>query len=274
MKLYVITIITSLSMSLATSQVRLKTFSLEKDLLLAQFDCKTDVDDVHTVAAFASLISKTEYAGLKYHTVTGTYGKQEGLYVPANPLFQLAFGNNWTDAHTNKEYAIKQITRQVLVTLKEGGDLWIAEAGQSDFSAQVIESLMIENPEIAYSERIHIVQHSDWNEKETTPKYLEYVKTHTDYHKIPDGNVVGNGSPGFQSAENRIWNKKLTDSKSIEIWKLALSIANKYNGREGRYNNEVIAAGGIDFSDLSEMCWILGIQDLKDVEAFFNFLEE
>jgi len=26
----------------------------------------------------------------------------------------------------------------------------------------------------------------------------------------------------------------------------------------------------LDFSDLSEVCWILGLQDIKDTEHFFN----
>lgn len=274
MKSYILIIITNLSISLAICQVQPKPFSISKDLLLVQFDCKTDVDDLHTVAAFASLVSKTEYAMLNYHAVTGTYGKQEGLYVPANNLFQLAFGNNWTDAHTDREYAIEQVKQRALAALKKGGDLWIAEAGQSDFSAQVIESLMIENPEIKSSKRIHVVQHSDWNEKETTPKYLDYVKINADYHKIPDGNVVGNGTPGFQSTEFTILNEKLSDSKLIDIWQLATTLSNKYNGKEGRYTNEMIAAGGVDFSDLVEVCWILGINDFKESRDFFHYISD
>ena len=34
--------------------------------------------------------------------------------------------------------------------------------------------------------------------------------------------------------------------------------------------NEAISAGGLDFSDHSEVCWILGLQDIKDTEEFFN----
>ena len=51
---------------------------------------------------------------------------------------------------------------------------------------------------------------------------------------------------------------------------LAIEISNKYNGTDGRYNNQAIAQGGMDFSDLSEVCWILGINDIKDTEHFFN----
>ena len=54
-----------------------------------------------------------------------------------------------------------------------------------------------------------------------------------------------------------------------EIWTLARETANSFNGREGRYHNEAIAAGGMDFSDVSETCWIMGCGDLRDAEAFF-----
>ena len=120
------------------------------------------------------------------------------------------------------------------------------------------------------SQRIHLVQHSDWNEEVTSPAYLDFVKTNIDYQKIPDGNVVGNGSPGFRSPEYTQWKDKMTNTKLIETWQLAIDLSNKYNGKEGRYLNEAISAGGLDFSDLSEVCWILGLQDIKNTEHFFN----
>ena len=115
-----------------------------------------------------------------------------------------------------------------------------------------------------------MVQHSDWNEEVTSPESLKFVMKNADYQKIPDGNAVGNGTPGFRSPEYTFWKDQITNPKLIEIWQLALDLSNKYNGKEGRYNNEAIMAGGLDFSDLSEVCWILGIQDIKDTEQFFN----
>lgn len=245
-------------------------FDIEKDLLLVQFDCKTDVDDLHTVAAFSTLLSGSGFSKLKYHAVAGTYGIQEGLYVPPNDLFQLAFENNWTDAHENFEEAIKKVTVILKTTLSNQGDVWIAEAGQSDFTAGLIKAIQSDLPEIDVSQRIHVVQHSDWNEESTAPKNLQFVKEYADYHKIPDGNAVGNGTPGFRSETYTDWKNKLSNPKMIAIWQLAINIANKYNGEEGRYNNEAVTAGGLDFSDLSEVCWILGLADIEDVNQFFN----
>lgn len=245
-------------------------FNFEKDLLLAQFDCKTDVDDLHTVAAFATLLTNSSFSKVNYHAVAGTYGIQEGLYVPPNNLFELAFGENWTDAHENIHPAVERVKTILKSTFDKQGDIWIAEAGQSDFTAELIKAIHTDFPEIITSERIHVVQHSNWNEESTSPESLEFVKKHSDYIKIPDGNVVGNGSPGFRDAEYTNWNKNMTNPKVIEIWELAIEISNTYNGKEGRYNNQAILSGGLDFSDLSEVCWILNIQNIKDAAEFFE----
>lgn len=245
-------------------------FNVEKDLLLAQFDCKTDVDDLHSVAAFVTLMSDHAFSKINYHAVAGTYGIQEGLYVPPNDLFQLAFGDNWTDAHQNVQGAVEKVKVIVKATLAKKGDIWIAEAGQSDFTANLIKAIQSELPDITISQRFHVVQHSDWNEQVTSPESLQFVKENADYHKIPDGNVVGNGTPGFRTPGYNQWKDKIKDPKLAGIWQLAIDLSNTYNGKDGRYNNEAVAAGGVDFSDISEVCWILGLQDIKDTEQFFN----
>ncbi|WP_297093664.1 hypothetical protein [uncultured Draconibacterium sp.] len=247
-----------------------KRFNIEKDLLVMQFDCKTDVDDIHSAAAFKTLLSSPEFSAINYFAVAGTYGIQEGLYVPPNKLFQQAFEDNWTDADANKTKAVERMKNVVLECLQKGGNVWIAEAGQSDFSSEFIKAIQMSTPEINTAERIHIVQHSDWNEEVTSASSLAFVKANSNYHKIPDGNVEGNGTPGFRTPGYNDWKTKVKDTELLSLWKLAVEIGLKYNGKDGRYNNEAVASGGLDFSDLSEVCWILGLQDMKDTEEFFN----
>ncbi|MFO7369090.1 MAG: hypothetical protein R6X09_02340 [Bacteroidales bacterium] len=249
-------------------------FNKEKDLLLVQFDCKTDVDDIHTMASLATLMADSGFSNIEFHVVTGTYGTQEGLYVPPNDLLKLAFKDNWTDAHENFNQAVQKVKSLVIKTLTSQGDVWIADAGQSDFSAELIKAVQATHPEIDVLKRIHVVQHSNWNEEVTSPDRLQYVKDHADYQKIPDGNVVGNGTPGFRSPDYTRWKDRITDPGLTEIWQLAIDIANKYNGKEGRYLNEAISAGGLDFSDLSEVCWILGLSDIRDTEHFFELFSK
>ncbi len=245
-------------------------FNIEKDLFLAQFDCKTDVDDIYSIAGAATMLADPRLANVKYHAVAGAYGTQEGLYVPPNDLFKIAFDTNWSDAHTNFKQALSEVTTLVTNTLKDSGNIWIAEAGQSDFSASLIKNIKKTLPSISTKSRIHIVQHSDWNENNTAAGDLAYVKENTNYIKIPDGNVVGNGSPGFKTEEKVNWKNYITNSKLINVWEKAIEIANKYNGKDGRYKNQAIAKGGMDFSDVSETCWIFGFNHLENAEQFFK----
>ena len=244
-------------------------FDMEKDLVLVQYDFRTDVDDLHTVAGFATILAHPEYANLNYFAVAGTYGIQEGLYVPPNELMQLAFKNKWADAHGDLINAIDKVVEKVEKSLENGGAIWVAEAGQSDFTAQWLNKLMERNPNINSEEKIHVVQHSDWNESVTRSDYLEDVKNHTNYHKIPDGNQVGNGTPGFRSERPVNWRSQVEDNELISIWETAIRIGTTYNGKDKRYLNEAIANGGLDFSDLSEVCYILNRSNITDADAFF-----
>lgn len=245
--------------------------NVDKDLLLVQYDCKTDVDDLHSVAAFRSIINNPDYSGISYHAVAGTYGIQEGLYVPPNELFEQAFGNKWSDAHSDFEGAVQKVVELAATTLKKGGNVWIAEAGQSDFTAAVVKAIQNQMPGLETTEHIHVVQHSDWNENVTTPELLAFVRNNTSYHKIPDGNAVGNGTPGFRSPKVEGWKSHIRDPELVNIWHTAIKLGIQYNGKEGRYNNEAVAAGGLDFSDTAEVCWMLGLEEIRDAEAFFTF---
>lgn len=246
-------------------------FDIPNDLLLLLCDFKTDVDDLQTSAAFATLLHDSQFSKINYHVVAGTYGVQKGPYVPPNLLLQRAFGDKWTDAHKNLESAVQKVKNIVKKTLANQGDIWISEAGQSDFTAKLVKAIQTDLPNISTSQRIHVVQHADWNEKVTSPESLEFVKKNTDYHKIPDGNTVGNGTPGFRNPESTHWKSVVSNPTLTDLWQLAIDISNKYNGKEGRYHNEAISAGGLDFSDLAAVCWILGLHnDIKDTKDFFN----
>ncbi len=254
----------------STSSTSEPKFNLKKDLLLAHYDFKTDVDDLHSVAALSTLLSTPKYSKINYHAVAGTYGIQEGLYVPPNDLMRLSFEDNWTDAHEDFDSATNKVKNMIISYLKNQGQIWIAEGGQSDFTAAVIKAVLLDVPEINTSNAIHVIQHSDWNEKQTLPKNLQFVKQNADYIKIPDGNSVGNGTPGFNSPSSSRWKEEDLDSKLTQIWQLAVNKGHKYNGIDGRYLNKTISVGGIDFSDFSEICWIIERQYIMDTEHFFD----
>lgn len=245
-------------------------FDRDKDLYLAHFDVKTDVDDVHSVAGVATMLADPRFSKIRYHAVAGTYGIQEGLYVPAEGVFDLAFGEHWSDAHGDFDKALDEVRRLSIETLNDGGSIWIADGGQSDFSAALIRSIKELIPESSVKDRVHVVQHADWNEEVTTAEDLAFVKESASYQKIASGNAPGNGSPGFRSETAVNWQEYVSDARLTEIWTAAIEIANKYNGADGRYLNEAILAGGLDFSDVVETTWIFGFGDLVDANDFFE----
>jgi len=245
-------------------------FNIDRDLYLAHFDLKTDVDDAHSVAAVATMLAGPRFEGINYHAVAGAYGIQGGEYVPANDLFEMAFGSDWSDAHSNFNNALDEVSALAAPVVQNGGKIWIADGGQSDFSAALVREIQNQLPDTDLKESVHIVQHADWNEEVTNPADLAFVKDAASYHRIPDGNTTGNGTPGFRTDENIDWRKSITDQHLMEIWEKAINIANRYNGAEGRYLNESIQKGGLDFSDTSETTWIFGFNDLIDANDFFK----
>jgi len=265
-------LILSLVFSCSTvNKEKVAAFNLEKDLLLAHYDCKTDVDDIHSMAAFRSLLTLPSLKGLNFHVVTGAYGVQEGLYVPPESLLEKAF-ERWSDAHTDFDKALQETYSKAMLTLENKGRIWIAEAGQSDFSAALIELIRTRHPEIDTKSSVHLVQHSNWNEEVTSEKARNFVHQHATYHKIPDGNALDNGSPGFRSDEKIALNLYLNE-ELLNIWDEAINLGYQYNGVDGRYYNESIAKGGLDFSDTSEICYILNLDEIEDSISFFEMIK-
>ena len=106
--------------------------------------------------------------------------------------------------------------------------------------------------------------------RSTTPEDLAFVKNVASYHRIPAGNMAGNGTPDFRKDDVIDWRKHITDAHLTAIWEKAITIANSYNGADGRYLNKSIRKGGLDFSDVVETAWIFGFDDLEDANDFFQ----
>nr|GGH99713.1 hypothetical protein GCM10011355_26320 [Aquisalinus luteolus] len=242
-------------------------FDSGADLFIAQFDARPDVDDLHAIAAVATVLADDAFACVDHLAVAGAYGRQGGLYIPAPELFDLAFGDHWIEAHDRHQDAAAELAALIVDRLQAGGDIWIAEAGQSDLTAATIRAAREIAPELDFAARVHLVQHSSWNESQTDVDALGYVREHTDYIRIPDGNAGGNGSPGFRTEGGALWPMMLADEDVGAIWAEAKRLADANNEKAG-YDNPAIGAGGFDFSDVSETAYIFGFEDMADVEAF------
>lgn len=264
-------------------------FDIPKDIFCPHFDTKPDLDDVHAQAAVGSMMAHPNLAGVDVFAVAGAYGEQDGEFVESFRVMELAFPGNWTSttgAGYSWESAVEQSAQRMGAAIKRGGDIWIAEAGQSDFSFDAIQLVLAKLPDTD-PKRFHIVQHSQWNENASNDQKVAWLKANIDYIRIEDGNFSnatpdfktfpdwdtskGNDPNGQLAGVEQLWTR-LTDNPSLGLlWTEAKRVADAHNPIAA-YNNTAIQAGGFDFSDASEACHIFGMGKplINDHVDFFN----
>lgn len=245
-------------------------FDPSKDLFAPQFDLNADVDDMHSVAAVGSLLRLPEMACVRVSAVSGAYGRQTPKgFIQADQVFDAAFGADWLDGHGARQQAVETQAKRFLETLRAGGHVWVADGGQSDLTADAVRLVQSLDPALPLKTHIHVIQHSNWNEKVVTQNKLDYLKATVDYRRIPDGNSGGNGSPGYASKDGSWWPAVLADPVVGPIWQTAKQRADEANP-VSPYNNPFIEAGGFDFSDTVETAFIFGFEDLGTIDRFFE----
>lgn len=248
-------------------------FDPSSDVFVAHFDSKPDVDDLHTIAAVGSLLKQDAFACVDAVAVAGAYGTQGGDYIHSPKLFELAFGEKWLDGHNNRSATVAAQAELYTDTLSNGGAVWIMIAGQADIAADALALANEQSPNLPFKSRLHLVQHSDWNEQVTTPEKLAFVREVADYQKIADGNARGNGTPGYTSDSAELWPRVLSDPTIGPVWNQAKQLADERNPGSA-YVNPSVASGGFDFSDTSEMSHIFGLKVLDNVRLFFDYVLE
>lgn len=261
-------------------------FSPHKDLLVAQFDSKPDADDIHAIAALGSMLTHADMDKVNYIGVSGAVGIQKGKYIDAPNLFTLAFGRenlHWTNAHKNWQRSVNMIRDRARAVILQGGNVWVQEAGQSDFTRDWVKALIASGlHDSLIKNNVIVVQHSAWNEKNTSVEALDYVKQKTRYQAINDGNEAmkefnrkgrrGALTPSYVSADQK-WLETATSAKNTKtavrnIWLEAQRIVEQ-SGFNAKYS--VIPQGGVDFSDAVENWWIFDIgHRAPSVHAFWK----
>ncbi len=246
-------------------------FDEETDLLLANFDLLPDHDDVMAAAGLACILKHPDQSGVSYHVVAGAYGKQGelerfiGAAVP--DFYSLMFGEegvDWSNAHEDWNAAVTLVSSKVRSTFLRGGKLFVQEAGQSDFTHDVLKVVVIGGiPIESLKDRVVVVQHSNWNQKMTTDAKLDWIKRNTDYRKIDDGNYGGNGTPGYHSHNARWMDEALSEDNpnqfARKVWKEARRVIETHGWEKDRWNNDCIRFGGVDYSDCVENWWIFNL---------------
>lgn len=245
-------------------------FDRGEDILLCNFDSKPDEDDLHAVAGLATMLRDTRISGIDYHCTAGAYGTQGGTFLDEPKLFDLAFGSTgWASAHADRTRAVNIAADKAVAALDRGGDVWVTEAGQSDVTARIVKRIKSLRGNVNTRDRVHVVQHSDWNEDKTTNADLSYVRGNTQYNKIGDGNSANNGTPQLKTGSGQYWARATGDAAVGAIWAEADAAADR--GMRVDWNNESIKGGGMDFSDTVEVMYVFGFEKRGgNVAGFFD----
>ncbi len=236
-------------------------FSPESDLISLHYDHAPDKDDGQSAAADRTIL-ETLYSKdwIREHVVavSGAYGKNASEFnTKSDDVMDAAWNElgGWLAAHTDKEKVIRELTERWVQILKAGGDVWVKEGGQSDITAAVVERIKKQLPELDTNSGIHVVQHSDWNEDQTTDAALAYTRKHTDYIRIRDANNYLNIKGG-----NREFEKAARAHPRFgQVWQAAFTY---YNPRQR-----------LDFSDTGELMHILGLGEMGIDDFRKRFLD-
>ncbi len=231
-------------------QAGTRAFEPVRDLISLHYDHAPDKDDGQSAAADRTILQAI-YAPewIKAHVVavSGAYGRNAAKFNADSDRVMDAVWSDcggWLAAHANRERAIAEATRRWIAALKAGGDVWVKEGGQSDFTADVVRAIRGRWPELDTTSRIHVVQHSQWNEDQTTEAALTYTRKNTHYVRIRDANTylnVKGGDAAFVAAA-------LQHPAFASFWKAAFAY---YPPRER-----------LDFSDTGELMHILGLGEM------------
>lgn len=234
------------ALSSATEEV----FDPFKDMISLHYDHAPDRDDGQSAAADRTILG-TMFPPhwIRGHVVavSGAYGKNKKSFRKDSDLVMKATWDapgGWIAADDDWEAATAEIVKRWSQTLDAGGDVWIKEGGQSDISADAVRAIKKAKPGINTRQRIHLVQHSNWNENKTTDEDLAYVKKETNYIRIKDANRYLNRKGGDKAFQKMA----LAHPVSGQAWKAAFN----YYNPEHR----------LDFSDSGELMRILKLGEI------------
>jgi len=268
-------------------------FDKTKDLFLAQFDSKPDPDDIHAIAALGSMLAHPDLHNVDYYAVQGSVGKQNGKFIPAPGLMNLAFGQQnvrWTQAGVgqnntsvgtaNWNSSVDRVRNKAKTALDRGGKIYVMDAGNENFTHDWVQELVAQTSYTTNDtkSRVIVVQHSNWNEEQTTTAgVLNWVRNNTDYRRIEDGNG-SNSTPDYTENASTWVNQaeasNNANSHARALWLEAESAITAVLPRTP--TNQIptyssIRNRGVDYSDVSEAWYIFNIASKANVTNTAGF---
>ena len=235
------------------------------DLLVLHYDNCPDRDDGHAMPAGKYVVESLGIS--RVLVVNGTCGNSiRNRFNPASiSVVRASWGSVWLDAHNQRASAVATSADRWAAELANGHDVWVAEGGQSDFSADVVRSIDSRYPGLNLK-RINIIQHSAgstaYNEMFTDSANLAFLKNLTSYQPIGNGNVGGNGTADL-NMQSAYFVQMARGSRFSAEWNAGFT----YLPPDCAVRTELCK---LDFSDAVEVLYIVGDQRTGTVNDFAN----
>lgn len=235
------------------------------DLLVLHYDNCPDPDDAHAIASAKAMV---EYYGINNVMVAnGTCGAsiRDRFNPKSFTVIEAAWGKDYIDAYNPYSRSVRESAARWATTLVNGDEVWVAEAGQSDFTADIVRTIESQYPDAAL-EKIHIVQHSTgpmgFNERYTKASNLRYLKETTHYVSLADGNHADNGSADLNT-QSSYFVKIARSSRFSTEWNAAFDFLPPDCARR-------TPTCKLDFSDTVELLYIVDDNTTLTVSDFAN----
>ena len=280
------------------------------DVLALHYDCSPDPDDLLSCPADRALLeSRFGRAWVASHVlaVIGTYGGGNGRVSwfkegPCERVAQAVWGEvggylraglplagvggaksaELRGLHTE---AVAHAARRWRHALEGGGQVYVKEGGQSDFTAAVVR--VLEAWRAGSGRCVHIVQHAGWNEDQNSAGVTAYLQANADYlgpitrgsGPITDGNLY---MAAVRGAYNSAFVRAALGSWMGCAWSVAFHEFQScpfacygHCWREGAPMHEPgrNVSECLDFSDTHELAFILGVAPTTIAQFTAAYLE-
>ncbi len=223
------------------------------DLLVLHYDNAPDPDDGHALVAGRVL---RDYYGLNsVLAVNGTHGYQlrNAFNTNSESLFAAAWPSG-LNAFRDRDGSIATSAALWSETISQGYQVFVAEGGPSDFTADVLRAM----PSSQRSS-VTVVQHSmGFNQDNTSRENLQFVIDQANYFLIDNGNLSNNATADLHQPSQLFIDLALS-SQWGDLWQAAFDYLDPVNSK-------------LDFSDTVELLWLLDIplSQIADPADFAN----
>ena len=228
------------------------------DLISMHFDSSMDPDDLQAMIANKCMLDNVGY--VNYITINGTRSWENTEIIKGSTEHCRSLFSNTLDSHANWSGTVATVSAMWNATLNNGGTVWVAEGGPSDFTADCLRKVAADK-----RGKVVVVQHSAgttaFNEMKTKPDNMAFVKANVEYTPVGNGNTGGTSwgrkSPKFKDENKGTWFANAYKTKYGDQWRWAES--------------EIYKDNLLDFSDSVELVYILGLTGkITDYNDFYT----